>query len=153
MDWGELREMIDMTNNRVPYGLLTDEEKAALREHKKAGGKFESWSDLSSAWFDFMPMHFYDGLIYRTLPLPKTQDVIAWEKLPDWAEWVARDGDGTVCAYDEEPECRGDEWVFGGSECTRIDYWPEIVQIGTCDWKDSKQRRPRLRERRHDPAA
>ena len=33
--------MIDMTNNRVPYGLLTDEEKAALREHKKAGGTFK----------------------------------------------------------------------------------------------------------------
>ena len=29
---------VDMTNNRVPYGLLTYEEKAALREHK---GEFE----------------------------------------------------------------------------------------------------------------
>jgi hypothetical protein len=29
-----------MTNNRVPYGLLTDEERAALHEHEKAGGKF-----------------------------------------------------------------------------------------------------------------
>ena len=124
--------MIDMTNNRVPYGLLTDEEKAALREHKKAGGKFESWSDLSSAWFDFMPMHFYDGLIYRTVPLPKTQDVIAWEKLPDWVEWVARDMDGSVWCYEA-----------GGAVHRRIDGFPGIVQVGTCDWKDSKQRRPK----------
>jgi hypothetical protein len=135
---------IDMTNNRVTYGLLSDEEKAALHEHEKAGGEFlftcgcdQDWEPLSSPnWL------WLDNIIYRTDPLPKTQDLIAWEKLPDWVEWVARDGDGTVFAYDEEPECRGDEWVFGGSECTRIDYWPGIVQVGTCDWKDSKQRRP-----------
>jgi hypothetical protein len=131
---------IDMTNNRVPYGLLTDEEKAALHEHEKAGGAFEYWA--CNGWEQMKPTWFYN-ITYRPVPLPKTQDVIAWDRLPDWVEWVARDGDGTVCAYDEEPECRGDEWVFGGSECTRIDYWPGIVQIGTCDWKDSKQRRPR----------
>jgi hypothetical protein len=134
--------ILDMTNNRVPYGLLTEEEKAALEAHEKAGGRFVYFSGglwhPSSTW----------GVrgVYRTVPLPKTQDVIAWEKLPDWAEWVARDGDGTVCAYDEAPQCCVNDWIFDGSECTRIDYWPEIVQIGTCDWKDSKQRRPQVRE-------
>jgi hypothetical protein len=132
---------LDMTNNRVLYGLLTDEEKAALHEHEKAGGAFEIHAGTS--WWPVGNTPWHHKLILRTLPLPKTKDVIAWEKLPEWVEWVARDGDGTVCAYDEEPECRGDEWVFGGSECTRIDYWPGIVQIGTCDWKDSKQRRPK----------
>jgi hypothetical protein len=136
--------MIDMTNNRVPYGLLTDAEKAALHEHEKAGGEFifidpvhvdTVWPCKTPSWLD--------GVIYRTVPLPKTQDVIAWDWLPAWAEWVARDMNGSAFAYDEEPECRGDKWVFGGSECTRIDYWPGIVRIGTCDWRDSKQRRPR----------
>jgi hypothetical protein len=28
----------------------------------------------------------------------------------------------------------------------RIDDFPGIVQIGTVDWKDSKQRRPKVRE-------
>jgi hypothetical protein len=132
---------IDMTNNRVPYGLLTDAEKAALHDHEKAGGELEIHAGTS--WWPVGNTPWHHKLILRTLPLPKTQDVIAWDRLPEWVEWVARDGDGTVCAYDEEPECRGDEWVFGGSECTRIDYWPGIVQIGTCDWRDSKQRRPR----------
>jgi hypothetical protein len=134
--------MVDMTNNRVPYGLLTDEEKAALKEHEKAGGKIEVWHH-ETGWFAPSTLPPFRDSIYRTVPLPKTQDVIAWEKLPDWAEWVARDRDGTICAYDEEPECRGDDWVFGGSHCTRIDDFPGIVQIGTCDWKDSKQRRPK----------
>jgi hypothetical protein len=133
---------IDMTNNRVQYGLLTDEEKAALHQHEKAGGDFLV-TTLGSPWFIKTSGGFTNHGTYRTAPLPKTQDVIAWDRLPAWAEWVARDGDGTVCAYDEAPQCYVNDWIFDGSECTRIDYWPEIVQIGTCDWKESKQRRPR----------
>jgi len=28
-------------------------------------------------------------------------------------------------------------------DCRRIDDFPGIVQIGTCDWTESKQRRPK----------
>jgi hypothetical protein len=90
-----------------------------------------------------MPMHFYDGLIYRTVPLPKTQDVIAWEKLPEWAEWVSRNDVGAVYAHRLEPNKNASCWFSPGMD-RRIDDFPGIVvQIGTCDWKDSKQRRPR----------
>jgi hypothetical protein len=132
---------IDMTQNRVPYGLLTDGEKAALHEHENAGGVFAYY--WGSGWISVGTVMWNEYNIYRTVPLPKTQDVIAWERLPAWVQWVAREVDGDVYAYDEEPECRANEWRFGGSECIRIDYWPGIVQIGTADWKDSKQRRPR----------
>jgi hypothetical protein len=132
---------IDMTNNRVPYGLLTDEEKAALHEHQE-DGKFERYSPAGCRWWRCIP-EWSDESIYRTVPIKKTQDVIAWDRLPDWVEWVARDRDGEVCAYDEEPYCYVNDWMFEGSHCTRIDDFPGIVQIGTCDWKDSKQRRPR----------
>jgi hypothetical protein len=132
---------IDMSNNRVPYGLLTDAEKAALHEHEKAGGTFEIHAGTS--WWPVGNTPWHHKLVLRTVPLPKTQDVIAWEKLPDWVEWVARDGDGTVCAYDEAPQCYVNDWVFDGHHCTRIDDFPGIVQIGTVGWKDSKQRRPR----------
>jgi hypothetical protein len=133
--------MIDMTQNRVPYGLLTDEEKAALRDHEKAGGKFECYYPAGFRWSRCIP-EWCDESTYRTVPLPKTQDVIAWERLPDWAQWVARDEGGDVWAYDEEPDHRAIGWVFESSSL-RIDDWPGIVQIGTCDWQDSKQRRPR----------
>jgi hypothetical protein len=123
---------IDMTNNRVPYGLLTDEEKAVLHDHEKAGGAFVFYGDEDSMWHPAIPI-WTDEVVYRTVPLPeKTQDVIAWDRLPDWAEWVERDMDGRVWCY-------GD----GGVIHRRIDDFPGIVQIGTCDWKDSKQRRPR----------
>jgi hypothetical protein len=130
-----------MTNNRVPYGLLTDEEKAALHEHEKAGGEFEYWA--CNGWEQMKPTWFYN-ITYRPLPLPKTQDVIAWEKLPDWVEWVARDADFEVLGHSLEPNISRDStwWLAHGSR-RRIDDFPGIVQIGTCDWKDSKQRRPR----------
>ena len=136
---------VDMTNNRVPYGLLTDEEKAALKEHEKAGGKIEVWHH-ETGWFAPSTLPPFRDSIYRTVPLPKTQDVIAWDRLPKEAEWVARDACSAVRFY-----VRGDtinvnvvagEWdshIFG----RRIDDFPGIVQIGTCDWTESKQRRPR----------
>jgi hypothetical protein len=131
---------VDMTNNRVPYGLLTDEEKAALHEHEKAGGEFEIHAGTS--WWPEGNTPWHHKLILRTVPLPKTQDVIAWEKLPDWAEWVARDRDGEVFSYDAEPRLHEREWG-GRGQHARIDDFPGIVQIGTVDWKDSKQRRPK----------
>ena len=132
---------VDMTNNRVPYGLLTDEEKAALHEHKKAGGEFLFTCDGDPDWGDLVTPSWELEVVYRTVPLPaqrseqspsKTQDVIAWEKLPDWVEWVARDMDGRVWCYGA-----------GGAIHRRIDDFPGIVQIGTVDWRESKQRRPR----------
>jgi hypothetical protein len=133
---------LDMTNNRVPYGLLTDAEKAALHDHEKAGGAFLFTCDGDPDWGDLVTPSWELEVVYRTVPLPKTQDVIAWGKLPDWVEWVARDSDGGVFGYDFEPKSRDEKWLMM-SRYRRIDDFPGIVQVGTCDWKDSKQRRPR----------
>lgn len=134
---------VDMTNNRVPYGLLTDEEKAALHEHEEAGGDFLV-TTLGSPWFIKTSGGFTDHGTYRTAPLPKTQDVIAWEKLPDWVEWVARDESGKVHCSDVEATTCGGHWMYRlPTDVRRIDDFPGLVQIGTVDWKDSKQRRPR----------
>jgi hypothetical protein len=134
--------MIDMTNNRVQYGLLTEEEKAALHDHEKAGGDFLV-TTLGSPWFIKTSGGFTDHGTYRTVPLPKTQDVIAWDRLPDWVEWVAREQDNRVYAADIEMQLYSGLWMCH-SKRIRIDDFPGIVvQIGTCDWRDSKQRRPR----------
>jgi hypothetical protein len=137
---------IDMTNNRVPYGLLTNEGKAALHEHEKAGGEFKYWC---GEWAQVKPSWYYN-MIYRTVHIPKTQDVIAWEKLPEWVEWVARDEVGMIFAFSREPRSHDGIWSRDGHDGIwsrdinrRIDDFPGIVQIGTCDWTESKQRRPR----------
>jgi hypothetical protein len=137
--------MIDMTNNRVPYGLLTDEEKAALHEHEKAGGLVVV-ALYDGAVQQTISKHFQQHCVYRTVPLPKTQDVIAWDRLPKEAEWTARDAWGAVRFYEQgdtvEINVVAGEWdsYISGR---RIDDFPGIVFPGTCDWKDSKQRRPR----------
>jgi hypothetical protein len=137
---------VDMTNNRVPYGLLTDEEKAALHDHYEAGGNILVFVALEREWHQKSAQNVWPNLVYRTVQLPeKTQDVIAWEKLPDRVEWVARDANGEVNGYFNEPYTIGydDQWLVD-FDYTRIDDFPGIVvQIGTVDWKDSKQRRPR----------
>lgn len=131
--------MIDMTQNRVPYGLLTDEEKAALHEHEKAGGKVEYWT--GAMWHEAKP-HPTFGCVYRTVPLPLTQDEIAWDRLPAWADWVARDEDGDICCFSEEP--LNIDYFWSSPENRRIDDFPGIIiKRGTCDWTASKQRRPR----------
>jgi hypothetical protein len=129
---------VDMTNNRVPYGLLRDEEKAALREHEKHAGAFKVFLG-EDAWAGVLNPTWNRERVYRTVPLlAKTQDVIAWEKLPDWVEWVARDKRGDVWA------CDADRFYSYNGRRIRIDDFPGIVvQIGTVDWSESKQRRPR----------
>jgi hypothetical protein len=136
--------MSDMNNNRVPYGLLTAEETAALHEHEQAGGVFE-FTDFEK-WKLVSKPTWNSYAVYRTVPLPKTQDVIAWDRLPKEAEWTARDAWGAVRFYEQgdtvEINVVAGEWdsYISGR---RIDDFPGIVQIGTCDWKDSKQRRPK----------
>jgi hypothetical protein len=134
--------MIDMSNNRVPYGLLTDAEKAALREHEKHAGAFKV-SLGEDAWAGVLNPTWNRERVYRTVPLPKTQDVIAWDRLPNWAQWVARDIDGKVFMYDAPPDLRGDEWVSRFAVQGPINDFPGLVQIGNADWRESKQRRPR----------
>ena len=137
--------MIDMTNNRVQYGLLTDEEKAALEYHQKVGGEF--WFSIcGQLWEKTTQFHRCNGGTHRTVPLPKTQDVIAWEKLPDWVEWVARDMGGEVFCFTTEPDFEYDHWQGTVGKDRRIDDFPGLVQVGTVDWKDSKQRRPQVRK-------
>jgi hypothetical protein len=134
-----------LTNNRVPYGLLTDEEKAALHEHEREGGGFLYTTVSDTYWrIACEKSRWYPNYAYRTVPLPeKTQDVIAWDRLPDWAEWVARDMDGEICARQAKPELEYEHWQGTAGMYRRIDDFPGIVQIGTVDWKESKQRRPR----------
>ena len=137
---------IDMTDNLLPYGLLTDEEKAALHEHEKAGGVFKVSYESHLVWTIILKPTWKSFNIYRTVPLPKTQDVIAWDRLPDWVEWVARDADFEVLGHSLEPNISRDSTWRGHGERRRIDDFPGIVQIGTCDWKESKMRRPRNAE-------
>jgi hypothetical protein len=57
---------VDMTNNRVPYGLLTDEEKAALHNHYEAGGNILVFVALEREWHQKSAQNVWPNLVYRT---------------------------------------------------------------------------------------
>ena len=66
--------MIDMTQNRVSYGLLTEEEKAILHEHKRAGGIFECTYNKKTSWIIVNKPYWNPCLVYRTVPLSQDEN-------------------------------------------------------------------------------
>jgi hypothetical protein len=66
-------------HNRIPYGLLTDKEKAAL---EATGGPWEFWDGEDGVWRNTPSPAWISRRIYRavrkTLPVPQEGDV--WVK-------------------------------------------------------------------------
>jgi hypothetical protein len=91
---------IDMTNNRVPYGLLTDEEKAALHEHVKAGGEFEIHAGTS--WWPEGNTPWHHKLVLRTVPLPAQRSLLATtnEQLVATNEALTKERDEALNQWD-----------------------------------------------------
>jgi len=131
--------MTDIYTNEKPFGLMSAELQAAMRAHHKAGGKIEYFS--TGEWAN-SAYPFSSHITYRAVRPAPTHDVIAWDRLPDWVQSVARDESGRVYAHETKTPVRDAiGWGGCGRSC-RIDDFPGLVQIGTCDWKDSKQLRP-----------
>ena len=135
--------MTDIYTNDKPFGLMGKEMQAALPAHFKAGGGIEYF--CGSGWATASQPSWTGYNTYRAVRPAPTPDVIAWKLLPDWVQSVARDADGEVLAYETVDlglASRG--WFPKGRSVyyRRIDDFHGLVQIGTCDWKDSKQTRP-----------
>jgi hypothetical protein len=67
----------DPYTNRIPHGLLTDEERAAL---KATGGPWECRDPDSGKWVQFVNPKWFDSGVYRAVrkPLPVPQDGDVW---------------------------------------------------------------------------
>lgn len=79
-----ITNMIDMMNNRVPYGFLTDEEKAVLKDHEDAGGGIICYVFARDGGF-WTPATYsrFNHEIYRTVPLPRDEDHEHAKKCPN----------------------------------------------------------------------
>jgi hypothetical protein len=40
-----------------------------------------------------------------------------WEDAPEWANWLARDADGELCWFENEPQLRGEVWGRVSGRC------------------------------------
>lgn len=135
--------MTDIYTNEKPFGLMGEEMQAAMLAHFKAGGEVQRFN--GHVWVTDSKYSWFGYNTFRAVRPASTPDVIAWDRLPDWVQSVARDEDGKVWAYGTVKlglASRG--WFTTGASAgyRRIDDFPGLVQIGTCDWKDSKQTRP-----------
>lgn len=70
-----------------------------------------------------------------------TPDTIDWSHVaPEW-KYMARDRDGNVYMYNNEPRISVNAWSWHNGEVTPAMTFASYRR-GTCDWKDSLVRRP-----------
>ena len=79
----------DLSQNRVPYGFLTDEEKAVLKDHEDAGGGIICYVFSRDGGFWTVATYSrHNHEIYRTVPLPRDEDHKPTQKVPQYrSKW------------------------------------------------------------------
>ncbi len=70
-----------------------------------------------------------------------TQDSVDWSQIARPFDWIARDEDGAVFAFDCAPTVECDVWNSDGRQ-RRIDALIPSYDPGTCGWRDSLICRP-----------
>ena len=85
----------DIYNNRIPLGLLTDEEKAALQAHR---GSFEFCNVTTLYQWRLItdPSSWFPGTSYRAVPEPLRHAEPPWHVMSDDIQYVAQDEDGAI---------------------------------------------------------
>lgn len=76
--------------------------------------------------------------------IPEPEPEIPWEKLEDWAQWVAMDEDGEWWEYEYEPVKLNHCWAKipckGGAKSTNL------IPFTAPDWRTSLRQRPKTNE-------
>ncbi len=131
---------MDIYNNKIPFGLLSQEEQEELNAHQ---GDFNYWSYCTYEWkkLPSRPVWCFE-VVYRAVkPIP-TKPSINWDHVSEEYNWLARDNDGVGYLYPRKPisyEYSG-SWREGGMALRARSF--SSYQPGNCEWKDSLVRRP-----------
>ena len=125
----------DIYTNRVPFGLLTEDEQRQLREHK---GKFEVCS-IGDFFWQVRPL-WCPASVYRAVRPALTKPSINWDHVADEFIALATDADNSPWLYSKVPNDSRHFWV-GGGRGTLANGFSSFVP-GTCDWRDSLVIRP-----------
>lgn len=104
-------------------------------ESRSIGSPKEEWDNCqipSWDWYRF---------VYRIKPA--ADDDIPWSALNDRYQWAARDEDGTIYAFQGEPEINsaGKCWQDIGRSSLRLDHILKVA-AGPKHWTKSKHKRP-----------
>lgn len=110
----------DPCTNRIPFGLLTTEERTALQA--KGPWEFANPSQGPDFRATKEPNWFPD-FVYRRVTPPKTGIGIPktlMAHLPPWMKWFARDEDSDMCGYETKPTLQGRFWEITKGEFGRL---------------------------------
>jgi len=134
----------DLTQIDCPFGLLDGDTQARLFHAMHNAGILFYGPDGWALREGKAPLS--NVMVYRAKPAPPTQDIVPWPALPDWVKWVGRDHSDEAWGYSFEPETDEDSFYLPrdakSSRFVRIDDSHKGYIPGTCDWRDSLQRRP-----------
>jgi hypothetical protein len=130
----------DIYTNRIPLGLLTEDEQAALKAHP---GPWEYWS-RTQQWKLCQEPSWFNVDLYRAVK-PALEPL--WIAPEVWAvldkKWclAAKDENGKVFFYEEQPEKRSSYWYT--SCCfSQAAFAPHLIRPGTVAWDQSLIQRP-----------
>ena len=127
----------DLTKINVPLGLLDDDTYNRLRAHD---GQIEfRFTDIRK-WFEAYAPDWSLHVHYRAKPQPLTKPQVPWEHMADWVQYVARDENGQIWAFDTVPTLGRRTWKY--REGDTEDLKALKIDPGTCDWRDSLVKRP-----------
>jgi len=127
-------------NNRPRFGELPEDEAVALFRNWWRGHRIQFEGNYGDWHFTTYPQ-WHPNIRYRCVP---TKDMIPWQVLDEQWQWASRDADGYIHLWAAKPEIseRTQAWRWTEGDYTQIDGLVKGIVVGTCDWKDSLQRRP-----------
>ena len=112
-------------------------EMIAVMQAYVDGKAIEAMHDQAQTWWRAVePAWNWRNADYRIATIP---DSINWDHVaPEW-KWMARDEDGYVYLFTEEPRLKTDAW---GSSGYAVALCLSSYTRGTVDWQHSLVRRP-----------
>lgn len=133
----------DIYTNRVPWSLLTEDEKAALNAHN---GEFEFFNPMAEKWSEVKHSAISPRAPYticRAVKPAPSKPSIDWSHVAPKYKWLARGADGVGVLYSSKPEKHGNcWWVELGFRTLCLASPFATYSPGDCDWCDSLISRP-----------
>jgi len=126
----------DLTKITCPLGLLDDDTRERLTEHKRAYS-IQAWR--ADGWLTIRIPMFCADSTYRAAPF--TMPTYPWAAMHKRLKWCAVDKNGEVYGYENTPDKAHSMWLARG-EHFRIDDVFSDYKPGTVDWGNSLQERP-----------
>ncbi len=141
----------EIYTNRAPFGLLNDDQQAALKAHPGPwvfmdpsdlrDGSAPDWTEIDGA--DWWPEFVYCAV--RPVPEPFWIAPEVWRVLDAKWRWAAADANGDIAIYELAEPFRGpDMWRphDGGDWASLRTFAPHLIRRGTVPWNQSLIERP-----------